>query len=127
MGCYALTAKHTRLLLSHETKNETRQFSVASPAIGFCRQCELAIDRQEDALDIWPMSQSFSGSVLEFDSHCAVVRPDTNEVVSTGITPLAAVVEARIKLGLALNQEVLANHVIRLISRSEFLVRNQID
>jgi len=57
------------------------------------------------------MSQSLGGSVLEFDTYCAVVRSDTKEVVATGITPMAAVVEARIKLGLALNQEVLAKHV----------------
>jgi hypothetical protein len=72
------------------------------------------------------MSQSLGGSVLEFDTYCAVVRSDTKEVVATGITPMAAVVEARIKLGLALNQEVLAKHVIRLISKDEFLARNQI-
>jgi hypothetical protein len=71
------------------------------------------------------MSQSLGGSVLEFDTYCAVVRSDTKEVVATGI-PMAAVVEARIKLGLALNQEVLAKHVIRLISKDEFLARNQI-
>jgi hypothetical protein len=72
------------------------------------------------------MSQSLGGSVLDFDSYCAVVRPDTNEVVATGITPMAAVVEARIKLGLPLNQEVLAKHVIRLISKDEYLARNQV-
>jgi hypothetical protein len=40
-------------------------------------------------------SLSLGGSVLDFDSYCAVVRTDTDEVVSTGITPMAAVVEAR--------------------------------
>jgi hypothetical protein len=73
------------------------------------------------------MSKSLDGSVLDFDSYCAVVRPGTNEVVSTGTTPMAAVVEARIKLGLALNQEVLAKHVIRLISKDEFLARNHVN
>jgi hypothetical protein len=73
------------------------------------------------------MSQSLGGSVLDFDSYCAVVRQDTNEVVSIGSTPMAAVVETRIKLGLARNQEVLADHVIRLISKSEFLARNQMN
>jgi hypothetical protein len=73
------------------------------------------------------MSQSLGASVLDFDSYCAVVRLDTNDVVATGITPMAAVVEGRIKLGLALNQEVLAKHVIRLISKSEFLARNKIN
>jgi hypothetical protein len=73
------------------------------------------------------MSQSLGGAVLDFDSYCAVVRQDTNEVVSTGSTPMAAVVEARIKLCLARNQDVLANYVIRLISKSEFLARNQMN
>ena len=46
------------------------------------------------------MSQSFGGSLLDYDTYCAVVRPpDTGEVVATGTTPLAAVVETSGKIG----------------------------